>query len=70
MMTRQKRETKTAVTTGQVLAGPFVLLWLGVFVAVLAASTMLEGTNPWVDFTYQPGPWCELERTNSFIRTC
>lgn len=57
------------MTTGQALAGPFTTLYVGAFVAAVAASYMLEGTNPWQSFTYQPGPWCELERTHNFMRT-
>jgi len=56
------------MTTGQVLAGPFTVVYLVAFVAAVSASFMLEGTNPWQSFTYQPGPWCELERTHNFMR--
>jgi hypothetical protein len=57
------------MTTGQALAGPFTVVYLVAFVAAVSASYMLEGTNPWQSFTYQPGPWCELERTHDFMRT-
>jgi hypothetical protein len=57
------------MTTGQALAGPFTTLYVVAFIAAVAASYMLEGTNPWQSFTYQPGPWCELERTHNFMRT-
>lgn len=57
------------MTTGQALAGPFTALYVVAFIAAVAASYMLEGTNPWQSFTYQPGPWCELERTHNFMRT-
>jgi hypothetical protein len=67
-MANNKAVQRQQLTTGQVLAGPFALLWVGAFVAVLTASFLLEGANIWADFTYQPGPWCELERTDSFIR--
>jgi hypothetical protein len=56
------------VTGGQALAIPFGLLYVVTFIGAVTASYMLEGTNPWKTFTYQPGPWCELERTNNFMR--
>eukprot|EP00696_Hemimastix_kukwesjijk_P015973 gnl/Hemi2/4266_TR1487_c0_g1_i1.p1 gnl/Hemi2/4266_TR1487_c0_g1~~gnl/Hemi2/4266_TR1487_c0_g1_i1.p1 ORF type:complete len:315 (+),score=60.97 gnl/Hemi2/4266_TR1487_c0_g1_i1:52-945(+) len=50
------------------LAALLVLVWVLVLASLGHFSFVLAGTNPWKSWEYDPGPWCELERTDQLVR--
>ena len=45
-----------------------ILIYIVTLLFVLISSTLNEGMNPWKNCDYDPGPWCEWERTFNLIR--
>ena len=44
------------------------IIWGIILFTVIKYAENVEGENIWKDWEYDPGPWCERERTLSFIR--
>lgn len=45
-----------------------VTVWLIVLVGIILFGETVKNRNFWAGWEYDPGPWCERERTNDFVR--
>ncbi len=55
---------------GRPVAVGMLAVWCAIAIAIVAIDRFLAGSNIWVRIgvKYDPGPWCEFERSENFLR--